>query len=105
MDRTRKSGSASVVNQQEGCRRKMGPRDDPGSEGNTQIYQYIQSRILLPILASIRGRLSVGHPVIFSGILAREEKDFCAELSRHGFDLVEVLAKNVWVGIIARRGS
>ena len=69
------------------------------------IVANIQSRILLPILASIRGRLSVGHPVIFSGILAREEKDFCAELSHHGFDLVEVLAKNEWVGIIARRGS
>jgi len=69
------------------------------------IVANIQSRILLPILASIRDRLSVGHPVIFSGILAREEKDFCAELSRYGFDLVEVLAKNEWVGIIARRGS
>ena len=69
------------------------------------IVANIQSRILLPILAPIRDRLLFGQPAIFSGILGREKEAFCGALSVHGFDLVEVLTKNEWIGIVARRGS
>tara|TARA_Y100001933_G_scaffold59036_1_gene59070 strand:+ start:6609 stop:7472 length:864 start_codon:yes stop_codon:yes gene_type:complete len=69
------------------------------------IVANIQSRILLPILAPLRDRLLLGQPVIFSGILGREKEAFCRALSAHGFELVEVLTKNEWIGIVARRGS
>ena len=69
------------------------------------IVANIQSRILLPILVPIRDRLLVGQPAIFSGILGCEKEAFCGALSVHGFDLVEVLTKNEWIGIVARRGS
>tara|TARA_Y100001978_G_scaffold12425_1_gene9921 strand:+ start:1191 stop:2054 length:864 start_codon:yes stop_codon:yes gene_type:complete len=69
------------------------------------IVANIQSRILLPILAPLRDRLLLGQPVIFSGILGCEKEAFCGALSAHGFELVEVLTKNEWIGIVARRGS
>ena len=69
------------------------------------IVANIQSRILLPILVPICDRLLIGQPAIFSGILSREKEAFCAALSVHGFDLVEVLTKNEWIGIVARRGN
>ena len=68
------------------------------------IVANIQSRILLPILVPLRDRLLLGRPVIFSGILGREKEAFCGALSAHGFELVEVLTKNEWIGIVARRG-
>lgn len=69
------------------------------------IVANIQSRILLPILAPIYDRLLIGQTAIFSGILGREQEAFCAALSVHGFDLVEVLTKNEWIGVVARRGN
>jgi ribosomal protein L11 methyltransferase len=83
---------------------RVGRVDDcPETHPFDLIVANIQSHILLPILAELRRRLAVGGPIIFSGILAREETTFCAGLADAGFEVVEILIKNEWIGVVARR--
>ena len=66
---------------------------------------YIDEVIMGNVLSAGLGQAPARQAAIFSGILAREKEAFCGALSVHGFDLVEVLTKNEWIGVVARRGN
>ena len=63
----------------------------------------IQSHVLRPLLPQIDGLLGGGGQVIFSGLLAREEVAFCKWVRDAGLEVDEVLCKNNWIAVVARR--
>ena len=65
----------------------------------------IQSSVLAPILPLVRRRLVEHGVVILSGLLDREERDFCGRLEATGFGLQAISRENEWICVTAARGS
>ena len=62
----------------------------------------IQSHVLQPLLAPLRGLLASDGRVAFSGLLAREEAAFCRWVTEAKLEVDTILAKGTWICVIAR---
>ncbi len=67
------------------------------------ILANIQSHVLRPLLGSVHDLLPEEGHAIFSGLLAREERMFCAWVEEAGLGVETVLAKNNWICLVAQR--
>ena len=63
----------------------------------------IQSSVLRPMLTAMRQRLSPGRQVILSGLLKREQAEFCEEVEAADLRVSDVRAKGDWICVSARR--
>lgn len=62
----------------------------------------IQSSVLRPLLSAIRGCLGGGGQVVLSGLLAREQEAFCADVEREQLRVAEVRSLGEWIGVRAQ---
>ena len=67
------------------------------------ILANIQSHVLQPMLIPMRELMVVGGRVLFSGLLVREEKEFCRKVEECGLCVDAVQAENEWICISARK--
>lgn len=69
------------------------------------ILANIQSHVLRPLLARLRGLLAADGRIAFSGLLAREEADFCRWVAEAHLEVDAMLAKEAWICVVARNGG
>ena len=62
----------------------------------------IQSHVLRPLLAPLRGLLAADGRIAFSGLLAREEAAFCRWVTEAKLEVDTILAKEAWICVVAR---
>ena len=62
----------------------------------------IQSPVLRPLLAPLRGLLAADGRIAFSGLLAREEAAFCRWVTEAQLEVDAILAKGAWICVVAR---
>ena len=62
----------------------------------------IQSHVLRPLLAPLRGLLAADGRIAFSGLLAREEAAFCRWVTEAQLEVDAILAKEEWICVVAR---
>ena len=62
----------------------------------------IQSHVLRPLLAPLRGLLAADGRIAFSGLLAREEAAFCRWVTEAKLEVDTILTKEAWICVVAR---
>ena len=65
----------------------------------------IQSHVLRPLLAPLRGLLAADGRIAFSGLLAREEAAFCRWVTEAKLEVDTILTKEAWICAVARNGG
>lgn len=65
----------------------------------------IQSHVLRPLLAPLRGLLAADGRIAFSGLLAREKAAFCQWVTQAELEVDAILAKEAWICVVARNGG
>ena len=65
----------------------------------------IQSHVLQPLLAPLRGLLAADGRIAFSGLLAREEAAFCRWATEAKLEVDTILTKEAWICVVARNGG
>ena len=65
----------------------------------------IQSHVLRPLLAPLRGLLAADGRIAFSGLLAREEAAFCRWVKEAKLEVDTILTKEAWICVVARNGG
>ena len=65
----------------------------------------IQSYVLRPLLAPLRGLLAADGRIAFSGLLAREEATFCRWVTEAKLEVDTILTKEAWICVVARNGG
>jgi len=65
----------------------------------------IQSHVLRPLLAPLRGLLAADGRIAFSGLLAREEAAFCRWITEAQLEVDTILAKGAWICVVAQNSG
>ena len=65
----------------------------------------IQSHVLRPLLAPLRGLLAADGRIAFSGLLTREEAAFCRWVAEAKLEVDTTLAKGAWTCVVARNSG
>ena len=65
----------------------------------------IQSSVLTPILEPICQVMGQGGRAVFSGLLTREEEEFCRQVEAAGLQVGEVRRRGEWIAVAARRAA
>jgi len=84
---------------------RQGSVDQVAGEVFELILANIQSHVLRPLLGPARRLLAAGGRALFSGLLAREEQEFCRWVEGAGLRVEAVHAKNSWICVVARKGG
>ena len=84
---------------------RQGSVDGLSGEYFELILANIQSHILRPMLCPIRALLQERGRAVFSGLLVREEQEFCAWVEEAGLQVDAVRARNNWICVVAQRLS